>query len=110
MDYWLLNGFLLLGSAFSALCELIRLGRFHGLDAAIPESIRILVEENAPMLVRSDRRWIPGLNQMHEITEDAAHAKPGRPSVKSWSVATVAKTLTLTLLLPFHLVQQVLEL
>ena len=51
-----------------------------------------------------------GLNQMHEITEDAAHAKPGRPSVKSWSVATVAKTLTLTLLLPFHLVQQVLEL
>ena len=83
MDYWLLNGFLLLGSAFSALCELIRLGRFHGLDAAIPESIRILVEENAPMLVRSDRRWIPGLNQMHEITEDAAHAKPDEAGARN---------------------------
>jgi Arc/MetJ-type ribon-helix-helix transcriptional regulator len=77
-DYWLLNGFLLPDRAHSALSELIRSGRFHDLDAAIREGIRIVLEENSALLIRNDRKWIPMLSRMDEIFKNAAFEKPDR--------------------------------
>jgi len=57
-DHWLMNGFLLPSTAHSALGDLVRLGRFPSLDAAVSEDIRILLEENAPLLIRNDHRWM----------------------------------------------------
>jgi Arc/MetJ-type ribon-helix-helix transcriptional regulator len=75
-DYQLLNGFLLPELAYSALSELIRLGHFQNLDAAIREGLRILLEENAPALVRSDRKWLRLLGPADEACrKDATTAK-----------------------------------
>jgi Arc/MetJ-type ribon-helix-helix transcriptional regulator len=75
-DYWLLNGFLLPELAHSALSDLIRAGRFEGLDAAIREGLRVIVEENAPLLVRTDTKWVRLLSQMNKAFKDARRAKP----------------------------------
>ena len=76
MDHWLLNGFLLPDRAHSALCELITLGRFPSLDTAIREGVRIVLEENMSMLVRSDHKWIRLLSPMDKVFKDPAMAKP----------------------------------
>lgn len=76
MDYLLLNGFLLPDRAHSALCDLITLGRFRDLDSAIREGIRTVLEENASLLIRNDRKWIPMLSRMDKIFKNAASAKP----------------------------------
>lgn len=78
LNYWLLNGFLLPSDAHSALCELINLGRFHDVDAAIREGIRTVIEENSALLVRNDRKWIPRLSGMSEGFKDARREKPDR--------------------------------
>jgi Arc/MetJ-type ribon-helix-helix transcriptional regulator len=78
MNYWLQNGFLLPSRAYSALCELISLGRFHDLDAAIREGIRIVIEENSALLVRNDRKWIPTLSRMNEAFKNPSREKPDR--------------------------------
>ena len=45
-NYWLLNGFLLPELAHSAISDLIRVGRFPSLDAAILAGVQTLLEEN----------------------------------------------------------------
>ncbi len=76
-DYWLLNGFLLPELAYSALSELVRLGHFQNLDAAIREGLRIVLEENTPALIRSDRKWLRLLGPADEACrKDATTAKP----------------------------------
>ena len=77
VDYWLVNGFLLPELAYEGLCELVNLGRFPSNDAAIREGIRILLEENTPALVRSDRKWLRLLGPADEACrKDATIAKP----------------------------------
>jgi Arc/MetJ-type ribon-helix-helix transcriptional regulator len=76
VDHWLLNGFLLPGLAYSALCDLMRLGRFHDVDSAIREGIRIVLDENTPLLVRSDRKWLHQLSRMDDAFKEVACAKP----------------------------------
>ena len=76
VDYWLLNGFLVPERAYSALSELITLGRYPDLDTAIREGIRTVIEENASLLVRTDHKWIPQLASMDEAFKDPASAKP----------------------------------
>ncbi len=79
VDYWLLNGFLLPELAYEGLAELIRLGQFQNLDAAIREGMRIVLEENTPALIRSDRKWLRLLGPANEACKkDAAAAKPDR--------------------------------
>ena len=76
MDYWLLNGFLLPELAYEGLGALIELGRFQNLDTAIREGIRVLLEENAPALIRSDRKWLRLLGPADEACrKDATTAK-----------------------------------
>jgi Arc/MetJ-type ribon-helix-helix transcriptional regulator len=75
MNYSLLNGFLLPDLAYSALCDLIRTGRFHNLDESIQAGIRLIIEENAPLLMRTDAKWIRLLSQMNETFKNASHAK-----------------------------------
>jgi Arc/MetJ-type ribon-helix-helix transcriptional regulator len=77
MDYWLLNGFLLPELAYEGLGALIELGRFQSLDTAIREGIRVLLEENAPALIRSDRKWLRLLGPADEACKkDTATVKP----------------------------------
>lgn len=76
VDYWMQNGFLLPELGYSALCELVNLGRFESLDTAILEGIRTVLEENTSLLVRSDRKWIRRLNHMDEAFRDPSREKP----------------------------------
>jgi len=76
MNYWLLNGFLLPGLGYSALCDLVRAGRFKSLDAAILEGIGAIIEENASLLVRTDSKWMHMLNGLKDVNKDPRHEKP----------------------------------
>jgi hypothetical protein len=46
------------------------------LDVAILEGIRTVLDENAPLLVRNDRKWIRRLAKTREAFKNPAHAKP----------------------------------
>lgn len=76
MDYWLLNGLLLPGMAHTALCDLVNSRRFPDVDSAICEGIRIVLEENSPLLIRLDRKWIHMLSDMNEAFKDPRRLKP----------------------------------
>ena len=76
LDYWLLNGLLLPGMAHTALCELVNSRRFPDVDSAICEGIRIVLQENSPLLIRLDRKWIHMLSDMNTAFKDPARAKP----------------------------------
>jgi Arc/MetJ-type ribon-helix-helix transcriptional regulator len=75
-DYWLMNGFLIPHTAQMALCRLIDSGRFKDVDSAIREGIEIVIQENAPRLIRNDRYWLNGLRKIGELCEKAEKAKP----------------------------------
>jgi Arc/MetJ-type ribon-helix-helix transcriptional regulator len=70
MDHWLMNGFALPATAHSALAALVRLGRFPSLEIAIRQGIRMLLEENAALLARSDHKWMQLLADMDGIFKD----------------------------------------
>jgi len=89
MDYWLLNGFLLPTMAYSALCELTRLGRFQDLDSAIREGIRTVLEKNASLLVGSDPKWIRSLGHMERAFRDPRRVSPDRAG--AWNLRFLQK-------------------
>ena len=74
--YWLLNGFLLPGEAYSGLCALVNAGRFKSLHEAIREGIRSILDENASLLVRTDSKWMYAWKQMNGQFKGAVQAKP----------------------------------
>ena len=75
-DYWLQNGFLLPERAYSALCELINLGRYGSLDEAIRAGIRTVIEENSALLVRSNSKWVNDLSHLDETFKDPSCERP----------------------------------
>lgn len=50
MSYWLVNGLLLKDKAWTALEDLIELGRYEDLGEALREGVRLLLLENADIL------------------------------------------------------------
>lgn len=76
MNYWMLNGLLLPSLAYTAICDLVNLGRVSSLDGAIREGLRMVIEENTPLLVRSDRKWIRYLSRMDEAFRETKREKP----------------------------------
>lgn len=69
-EHWLMNGFLLPARAHSALGDLVGLGRFPNLEAAVREGIRMLLEENSSLLIRNNPNWIHWLADIDEIFKD----------------------------------------
>jgi hypothetical protein len=76
IHYWLQNGFLLPADAYSALGDLVRIGRFPSLDMAILEGIRSTIEGNASLLIQHDRKWIQRLAKIEKAFKDPRNVKP----------------------------------
>lgn len=76
MDYGLLNGLLLPDLAHSAISHLVHMKRFHNVDQAILEGLRLIIEQNAPLLIQSDEKWTRLLGKMNESFQNIQTAKP----------------------------------
>lgn len=79
----IVNGLLIPGGALSAIDDLIGIGRYQNLEEAVREGLAIVIDENAPSLIRANKYWLRGLAGLKKIFSDTDKAKPDSDGLRN---------------------------